>query len=205
LIFRSQKILNKRETLEKIWQLLKRGAHDRHDAFHTATLATVAHNSEPEARIVVFRRLLENPPALCCHIDARSPKAEEIRLNRRVTWLFYHPAEKLQLRFRTTAFLHTDDRLAEEQWQNSALFARRCYCGTAPTTKTEEPSSGLPAFLESRQPTEAEANEFGRKNFAVLRAVVREIDVYELKASGHRRALFVFNETDEIERRWLTP
>lgn len=192
-------------TLERVLPLLERGIADSHNGFHTATLATVALNGEPEARTVIFRRLLRKPLALICHIDIRSPKAEEIRLHPPVAWLFYNPTEKLQLRFRTRAFLHTDDALAEEQWESSALFSRRSYCGAAPTTAVDEPSSGLPAFLEDRRPTEAETNELGRKNFGVVRSIVRELDVYELNAHGHRRRLFVFAETGEIETGWLTP
>jgi pyridoxine/pyridoxamine 5'-phosphate oxidase len=199
------KFLDDTITLERILPLLERGITDSHNPFHTATLATVAPNGEPEARTVVFRRLLQEPLALICHIDIRSPKAEEIRLDQRVSWLFYNPAEKLQLRFRTRAFLHTDDALAEEQWQSSALFSRRSYCGAAPTTAVDEPSSGLPANLEDRRPTEAETSELGRKNFGVVRSVIGELDVYELNAHGHRRRLFVFAETGEIETEWLTP
>lgn len=197
--------MNETKTLERVLPLLERGIADSHDSFHTATLATVAPNGEPQARTVVFRRLLREPLALVCHIDIRSPKADEIRCNRRVAWLFYNAAEKLQLRFRTRAFLHTDDAFADGQWQSSALFSRRSYCGAAPTTAVSEPSSGLPAFMEDRRPTERETNELGRRNFGVVRSVVRELDVYELNAHGHRRQLFVFGENGEIEARWLTP
>lgn len=191
--------------LERVLSLLARGVSERRDAFHTATLATVSVNGEPEARTVVFRRLLEKPLALVCHVDRRSPKAAEISGEPRVSWLFYHPPEKLQLRFRTRAFLHVNDSLADEQWRSSDLFSRRCYCGAAPTTFVAESSSGLPDFLVNRRPTEIETDELGRKNFAVVRAVARELDVYELNASGHRRSLFSFNDDGEIAARWLTP
>jgi pyridoxamine 5'-phosphate oxidase len=193
------------ELFEKVLSTLENAVVNRHDAFHTATLATVNLKGEPEARTVVFRRLLRQPLALCCHIDLRSPKADEIRNNPNVSWMFYGAAEKLQLRIRAAAALHTDDALAEEQWQSSKLFARRCYCGDAPGTLKDFPSSGLPDFLTSRAPTEEETNEMGRQNFCVVRSVVREIDVYELCAQGHRRSLFIIDENGEIEPRWLTP
>lgn len=197
--------LNQVEKLEKIVLLLERGIRDRHDAFHNAALATISSSGEPEARTVICRRLLRDPLSLVCHIDSRSPKAAEISNNQKVSWLFYHPAEKLQLRFRATAFLHTNDWLAEEQWRNSSLFSKRSYCGAAPTSEVGEPSSGLPDFLEKRQPTEEEANDLGRKSFAVVRCAAREMDVYELSAGGHRRALFRFRENGVVEIQWLTP
>lgn len=195
----------KEDILQRVWTMLERGTGNRHDAFHTPVLATVNRQGEAEARTVVFRRLLREPFTLCCHIDIRSPKADEIYHNPRVSWLFYHPAEKVQLRIRAETSLHTDDELADRQWQNSKLFSRRCYCGEAPGTAAETPSSGLPDFLINREPTEEESNLLGRKNFAVVRSVVREIDFYELRARGHQRALLMFHENGEIEMRWLTP
>lgn len=195
----------KNEILQRVLTLLEHGAKDRRDAFHTPVLATVNRRGEPEARTVVFRRLLREPFALCCHVDNRSPKADDIRNNKRVSWLFYHPQEKVQLRIRADASLHTGDALADEQWQHSKLFSRRCYCGEAPGTPVETPSSGLPDFLTNREPTEEESNLLGRKNFAVVRSVINEIDFYELSVKGHHRALFNFHENGEIETRWLTP
>lgn len=193
------------EMLKKVLSILENAVKNRHDNFHTAVLATVNHKGEPEARTVVFRRLLREPLALCCHIDDRSPKADEIRKNANVSWLFYSAAEKLQLRIRAAATLQTDDQLADDQWRDSKLFARRCYCGDAPGTLKDFASSGLPEFLIEREPTEEESNAMGRGNFAVVRSVVKELDVYELSAQGHRRSLFVFHENGEIESRWLTP
>jgi pyridoxamine 5'-phosphate oxidase len=193
------------EIFERVLALLERGANERRDAFHTAAVCTIGLNNSPEARTAVFRRLLKNPFALCCHVDCRSPKAAEIRANPRVSWLFYHATEKLQIRIRGRGTLHTDDELADAQWRASNLFSRRCYCGVAPTTVVDEPSSGLPEFLRERQPTAEESNALGRANFAVLKTVAEELDVYELNVRGHRRLLFVFGENGETKTRWLTP
>lgn len=193
------------EILQRVYDLLERGAANSRDDFHTAALCTVSERNEPEARTVVFRRLLQNPPSVCCHIDLRSPKAFEIQQNPQTSWLFYHRTVKLQLRIRGASVLHTTDELADAQWNASELFSLRAYCGTAPTTAVETSSSGLPEPLQDRRPTIEEANEFGRPNFAVLRTIISELDVYELNAHGHRRSLFTFDSTGAIEMRWLTP
>lgn len=194
------------EILERVFNLLAHGVKNRHDAFHTAVLATVNQQNLPEARTVVFRRFeRELRFALFCHVDRRSPKAAEIENNPQVSWLFYHSPERIQLRCRGTAVIHTNDETADAQWQSSQLFSRRCYCGAAPGTPADTPSSGLPEFLENRSPTLEETEEMGRQNFAVIETAISEMDVYELNVRGHRRSLFVFNENGEIELRWLTP
>ena len=191
--------------LDNVWSLLERGQSNRHDAFHIPVLCTVGLDNAPEARTVVLRKVLRDSRAIMCHVDLRSPKAAEIKQNPKVSWLFYDPKEKLQLRIRGKATIHTNDDLAEKQWQASQLFSRRCYCGDAPGTFVDAPSSGLPAFLEDRQPTAEEAEAMGRKNFAVINSIIDELDVYELNVKGHRRSLFVFHENGEIETKWQTP
>lgn len=194
-----------REILERSLAMLERGVTNRKDDFHTPTFGTVGLSGEPQLRVVVFRKISREPRTLICHTDLRSPKIAEIERDARVSWLFYHFEEKLQLRIRGRASVHTIDELADAQWQNTQLFSRRCYCGDAPGTRTNEPSSGMPEFLFDREPTAEESERLGRKNFAVVSSTIDEIDVYELNFNGHRRSLFVWNQTGELETRWLTP
>lgn len=185
--------------------MLERGTRDRKDNFHTGALATIGLNGAPEIRTVVLRKILPEAKILLCHVDVRSPKIAEIEKDRRVSWLFYHVEEKLQLRIRGRATIQTNGELADLQWQTTGLFSRRCYCGARPGRLKNAPSSGLPEFLIDREPTFKESEELGRKNFAVLSSAIDEIDVYELHVSGHRRSLFKWNELGKLEMRWLTP
>ena len=193
------------EILDKSLAMLERGATNRKDDFHTPVFGTIGLKDEPELRVVVFRKIVRQPRMLVCHSDLRSPKIAELARDARVSWLFYHVAEKLQLRVRGRATVHTSDELADAQWQNTQLFSRRCYCGDAPGTSKGEPSSGLPGFLVDREPTAEESERLGRKNFAVISSTIDELDVYELNFNGHRRSLFAWNEAGELETRWLTP
>ena len=193
------------DLLERAFGLLERGAANRKDDFHTPALATINSDDAPEIRTVVLRKFARESLLLMCHVDLRSPKIAEIERNNRVSWLFYHDTEKLQLRARGQAEIHTDDDLAQAQWDNSQLFSRRCYCGDQPGTIKNEPSSGLPDFLQDREPTEIESEQLGRQNFAVLTTKIAEIDFYELNIRGHRRSLFIFSDNGELETRWLTP
>jgi len=58
--------------------------------------------------------------------------------------------------------------------------------------------------LLDRAPTREES-EAGRANFAVVTSTVEQIDCLEMNVRGHRRSLFTWHETGELETKWLTP
>ncbi|HLM62295.1 MAG TPA: pyridoxamine 5'-phosphate oxidase family protein, partial [Pyrinomonadaceae bacterium] len=192
------------EILKKIWKHLDLGTLEREHPFHTPVFATVANGCAPDLRVVVLRRFWRKPPLLAFHAHVGSPKVKQIENNPNVYYLFYHPTERIQVRVKGRAIIHTDDDLAEEQWLATEFFSRRCYVGEAPGTVSKKPASGLPEDLLDRAPT-AEESEAGRANFVVVSSTIEQIDCLELNVRGHRRSLFIWNETGNIESRWLTP
>lgn len=196
--------MNHGEILKKIWKHLDLGVLEREHPFHTPVFGTIS-GGEPQLRVVVLRRFWrKNPRGLAFHAHIGSPKISEIENSKRVSWLFYHPSEKFQIRVRGTAEVHTSGELHEEQWLETEFFSRRCYVGEAPSQLSDKPTSGLPEDLTMRAPTEAES-EAGRANFAVIFSTIDTIDCLELNVKGHRRSLFEWNERDELETKWLTP
>ncbi len=191
------------EILKNIWKNLDLGTLQRRHPFHQPVFGTIC-DKEPSLRMVVLRRFWRRPPRLAFHSHNGSPKINQIKANPNVYWLFYHPEEKLQVRIKGKAIVHLGDELAEEQWQSTELFSRRCYIGEAPTQTSKKPTSGLPEDLIDREPTREES-EAGRANFVVVTSTVEEIDCLEMNVRGHRRSLFVWNETGELETKWLTP
>ena len=191
------------EILKNIWKNLDLGTLQRRHPFHQPVFATIC-DREPSLRTVVLRRFWRRPPMLAFHSHKGSPKVSQIKANPNVYWLFYHPEEKLQVRIKGLATVHLGDELAEEQWQSTELFSRRCYVGDAPTRESKRPTSGLPEDLINREPTREES-EVGRANFVVVTSTVREIDCLEMNVRGHRRSLFVWRESGELETKWLTP
>lgn len=198
-----EKSVSHGEILKKIWKHLDLGVIDRKHPFHTPVFGSV-NEVEPSLRVVVLRRFWRKPPVLAFHSHLGSPKIEHIRNNPHVYWLFYSAEEKLQVRIKGIAEIHTDDELAEEQWLATELFSRRCYIGKSPTQESERPTSGLPDEFVRRQPTRDES-ENGRANFAVITSKIQEIDCLELHVRGHRRSLFSWQESGELETKWLTP
>lgn len=191
------------EILKQIWKHLDLGVLDRHHAFHSPVFATES-NGEANIRVVILRRFWRKPAKLAFHTHLGSPKVAEIKLNPKVSWLFYHQKEKLQVRIKGVAVVHTDDELADEQWLATDFFSRRCYIGEAPTTITKNATSGMPEHIINREPTREES-EIGRKNFAVISSTIESIDCLELAVRGHRRSLFKWNQSGELETKWLTP
>lgn len=191
------------EILKNIWKNLDLGTLQRRHPFHQPVFATIC-DREPSLRTVVLRRFWRRPPMLAFHSHKGSPKISQIKANPNVYWLFYHPEEKLQVRVKGIAAVHLDDELAEEQWQSTELFSRRCYVGAAPTQPSKRPTSGLPEDLINREPTQAES-EVGRANFVVVTSTIAEIDCLEMSVRGHRRSLFKWYESGELETKWLTP
>jgi len=184
------------------WSLLVRGGADRKSPVHTPVIASVGSDGLPNARVMVLRKADPAAATLRLHTDARSPKVAQ--LNRKpVAVLAYHPAEQVQLRIAGTARVLTYDEQVEGIWNQSTLFARRCYLAEHPPgTPLPGPSSGLPAWIEGQQPT-AEQIGPARANFATLWVDVTAIDWLHLANSGHRRA--VFRADDGWAGEWVAP
>jgi hypothetical protein len=180
--------------LEKIWAELDNGVHNSKHAFHTPTLGTLGERG-CRTRTVVLRTIDQEERTLSCHIDIRSDKATEIRLHPRVSWLFYAPELKLQIRAEGEARIHHMDDIARNAWANSLLSSRRCYLADpGPGVAIEVASSGLPEWLTGRAPTEEES-EKGWLNFAVMRCEVDTLDWYYLDSHGNTRAIFNWDGT----------
>ena len=158
-----EKPISHGEILKRIWKNLDLGTLQRKHPFHLPVFGTIC-DREPSLRVVVLRRFWRRPPALAFHSHIGSPKINQIRSNPNVYWLFYHPENKLQIRIKGRAEIHTDDELAEEQWLATELFSRRCYVGEPPTQESKKPTSGLPDDLE-RPRTDRRRKRTGTRQF----------------------------------------
>ena len=189
--------------LEKIWQMLEKGATHSDDPFHRPALGTSSKEG-CSLRTVILRKVNVPDRILVCHTDARSAKVQEIKDNSQTTWLFYHPEKKVQLRVTGHTTLHTHDSYADIQWTGTSSTSRLNYCTSEPPgTPIDKPSSGLPDFLLKKIPTLLE-NEMGRKHFMVIAVQIHSIDWLILKVTGNQRARFDWDE-DSLHATWLVP
>ncbi|HYZ85691.1 MAG TPA: hypothetical protein VE621_14875 [Bryobacteraceae bacterium] len=185
------------------WSQLEAAVQDGSDPFHTPVIATEGAYG-PEARSVVLRSAKQGARELVFYTDARSPKLKWIRSAPKITWLFYDPVRKLQIRARAVCRVHVGDDVARAAWDSLRLSSRRTYLSTqAPGSWSDEPTSGLPAGLDLRVPS-LEESESGFNNFAVVVTNVVEFEWLHLAANGHGRARYWWNG-EELKGNWIVP
>jgi len=189
--------------LSGIWKMLQRGAARFNDPFHSPVLGTVD-QGRSALRTVILRQFRFTERVLVCHTDSRANKVRQMSNQADVCWLFYHPKKKVQLRISGPATLHTDDRLADEQWAATKIPTRLNYCAVEPPgTCLELPSSGLPDFLLNKVLTLINT-EIGRKNFMVIAGQIKSLDWLQLSILGNRRARFDWTPAG-LQATWLIP
>ena len=184
-------------------KMLHQGAHHFLHPFHQPVLATSS-SKGVTVRTVILREFLREDRILICHSDVRAPKIEQIRHYSSVSWIFYHPKEKIQLRLSGHATVHTDDQLANEQWAGTRITSRLNYCTTNPPgTPEKSPTTGLPEFLLQKS-SELLTSSKGRKNFAVIACRFDFMDWLVLRATGNLRAQFTWKE-GHLKATWVVP
>ena len=197
----------KGEELEKIlsgiWKMLQRGAARFNDPFHGPILGTIGHEGS-SLRTVILRQFNPAEQLLVCYTDSRADKVQQISNCPKVSWLFYHPIKKIQLRICGPATLHTDDDFADKQWAATKISGRLNYCTVQPPgSSMDQPSSGLPDFLLNKVPALLET-ESGRRNFMVIAGRIESLDWLQLSLLGNRRARFDWT-SNEPKATWLVP
>jgi pyridoxamine 5'-phosphate oxidase len=189
-------------TEAKAWDLLQQASIQRKSPLHNLVVSTVDEAGWPVARTMVLREARRGH--LRFHTDLRSPKAAQLAKPARVSVIGYHPGAKVQLRLRGLAVVRSDGEEADAAWEATTLFGRRCYLSEGPPGRTvNQPSSGLPTWVEGREPTRIETMP-GRSRFGILTIAVNQLDFLYLAQAGHRRA--VFHYTDETyDGFWCLP
>jgi pyridoxamine 5'-phosphate oxidase len=187
------------QTLAESWRLIARGVADRRSAFHHPTVATLGDDGRPRLRTVILRGCDVSSRVLRFHTDLRSEKVSEIRRDNRISLHFYDPGSKIQLRLEGTAEINTHNALADAAWAGSRVFSRQCY-GIVPgpgTTIGNGQDFSLPETTDT-------ATAAGRTNFCAVTVHVERLEWLYLASSGHRRALFRWDE-GTFDARWLAP
>jgi pyridoxamine 5'-phosphate oxidase len=169
---------------DNLWRRLLNGAVHPKDAFHTGALATIGPDG-PAVRTVVLRQVLPEAKVLICHTDRRSDKVRDIQHDPRISWHFYDPAARLQLRLQGTAELLTTGPEVDQAWANTHAEARKCYCSLAgPGAPLPYPGTGLESDWDYP------GGDAGREQFCVVRSQVTQAEWLWLNRAGHRRARF---------------
>jgi 3-hydroxyisobutyrate dehydrogenase len=191
--------------LEKdCWVRLLNGSLSYKNPFHNPVVANSS-SKGVNLRTIVLRKVDTQKKELFFHTDIRSGKWNELLEDDKISWHFYNPAGKLQLRLSGTITLHNDDAIANEGWRNSKMSSRKVYTGEfGPSTIVTLPTSGLPEEFDTTDPT-PEESEVGRKNFGVISTKINWMEWLWLNSNGHRRASFEYSSPEYFEANWLIP
>lgn len=193
-------------SFSKAWEIIEPGVAKRSSPAHTPIVATIDHQGEPQLRVMVLRAADRPARLLRFHTDIRSTKIRELNDRNSASVLMYDPDLKLQLRLAGIMSIATDEAEVDRAWRFSTTFARRCYMAEhAPGTVSNKATSGLPVWIEGKQPEEEQLGE-ARANFALLWFEVRSLEWLYLANTGHRRARWVWDDvTATWSGRWLVP
>jgi len=191
--------------LAECWHLLADGVADPQHDFHLTALATTHAGLGCTLRTVVLRKVDPVARELWFYTDLRSRKIGEIQNDPRIALLFHSLSDDTQLRVQAAATIHHRDGLAETAWCGLTPRRRRDYLISGPRgLPWAWATSGLPAELEVRDPSETES-EAGRLNFAVVVCHIGQMDWLFLTPHGHRRANFSWNDEGRLQTSWLVP
>jgi pyridoxine/pyridoxamine 5'-phosphate oxidase len=188
------------------WGLIATGVSNRNSPAHMPVVGTIDALGVPQMRIMILRDISQAGRSLRFHTDSRSIKAEQLRKNPATSVLFYDPSAKVQIRMSGKTHFMTTGDIADAAWSTSTPFARRCYMAeAAPGTPVAEASSGLPEWIEGKQPEEDQLADY-RGNFAALLVEIDTIEWLYLANAGHRRARWQWNEAQNAwAGSWLIP
>jgi pyridoxamine 5'-phosphate oxidase len=175
------------------WQLLLDGVTSYKNPFHYGVIITSA-NSFPEARTVIVRSVDVLEKIIRFNTDIRSPKFSQIQNNPNVSWLFYDPSLRIQLRCKAIASLHTTDEIADQGWRQARLNCKLTY--TAPHAPGTALSDLYLLDLNRTDVSETELNE-ARKNFSIIQTRIISMDWSFLHYQGNRRAFFDYQNHRE--------
>ncbi|PZD73924.1 hypothetical protein C1752_01795 [Acaryochloris thomasi RCC1774] len=189
--------------LTHVWDQICHGANHPGHPYHSPTFGSIGAGG-PNLRTVVLRAVDVSARALLFHSDRRAPKIQEVDQDARVTWHFWHPEQREQLRLRGTATLHFEDAIANQLWQSSSPQSLKLYTKSqAPGTQVTAPQSGLPQHIEA-DTFSPEDLSVGRQYFAAIRTIIHAVDVLHLREEGNYRAFFEW-ENENVTSSWILP
>ena len=161
---------------------LREGVTSPQHPFRLFTLATIGIDGFPEARTLVLREFDESQRRIEFHIDARSPKMEQLRYDSRVTLLFNDVLSRWQLRIRGRAEIHHLDDVAEASWKTTRSTSRGNYASPYPSGSI---ISDEEVWVPPKEIPD-DAKEVSA-NFVVARSYFQVLDIYMIRDSGHLR------------------
>ena len=175
------------DLLDHTWDILTEMVTTK-TALRTMTLATVDHDDQPQACLVVLRTVDRNNQVLEFFTDADSLKCQSLARNSKAQILVWDDRNAVQLRLSVEVLLRQDEKAAE-RWQKVPSPSRLSY-GKQPVTG---------AVIMGAFDYKALASE---EKFVVGECQITKIDYLSLQVE-HFRAQF--DKQSGWSGKWISP
>ncbi|MBX3396196.1 MAG: hypothetical protein KF841_12605 [Phycisphaerae bacterium] len=193
-----------------IWRELAEAVTADGHPFRFAAFSTISSGrsgadepSSPDVRMVVLRAVDIGRRELSCYSDVRAAKVTQLRHFERAAWLFYDPTRLVQIRAFGGAVIETGGEIVDAAWEAvDGLSVMNYASASAPGELIASPGgvSGLARTAAHL----AVDRESARRNFAVIRTTIDEMDWLQLGLTGHRRARLTYTASD-TSGHWVQP
>ena len=191
--------------LERSWRLLEEAIGDPTSPVRTPVLISISTGGLAQGRTVVLRYFNRQQRQLKIYTDVRSAKVTQLRAQPVCTLVAYQPNPMMQLRLSTNAMVNHNNECTHEAW---AVMPgpNRCNYLTDPDpgSISVQATDGRPVINAESVPTNDE-NEIAYSHFSVIDFTINELEWLYLPRRGHRRAQFIWDETNSLESDWLIP
>ncbi len=179
------------------WINLERAGTDSGSALRYLNFCTVDRDGHPQARLVVLRAANREDRTIEIHTDIRSAKWREVSANPAVTVLAFDAARGQQLRLRGKAERHgPGSPKAADAWDRLSQWTRSTYTGGPPGESSADVELG----------TASAGGEKGKFVFGVIVFQAFQLDWFQLKRGGNRRAMFLYGSGSElVDAREINP
>jgi pyridoxine/pyridoxamine 5'-phosphate oxidase len=162
---------------EELKAHLFKGIHKKGHPFRYGVFASIGLQGEPALRTVVLRHVSDDL-TLRFYTDGRSNKIEQIKNNNRVSLLFYHPKQLLQVKVEGIATIISKKETLQKYWSGVQPNSRKDYI----TSLKPGSSISHPDAVEYV----AEENYF-----TILEITPTRIEYLKLKRPNHLRIQFL--------------
>jgi len=177
------KVIEPHHELATIYRLciaqLNRGIQNKNHPFREVAFATSG--EAPNVRMVILRKVEQDPFRVSIYTDYRSEKVGELKSNTLGTFLFWHPKSNFQLKLKTRVHIHHQNNLTVRTYESLSKISKRSYNALE--------SSGSLINAES-DPKVVYRASFTAEDFALLSCEVYQMEALQLSRQGHIRAAF---------------
>ena len=191
--------------LERSWRLLEEAIGDPTSPVRTPVLISISTGGLAQGRTVVLRGFNRQQRQLTIYTDARSAKVAQLRAQPTCTLVAYQPNPMMQLRLSTNAMVNHNNECTHEAWAVMPGPTRCNYLTDPdPGLISVQATDGRPVINAESVPTNNE-NEIAYSHFSVIVFTINELEWLYLPRRGHRRAQFIWDETNSLQSDWLIP